>query len=116
MQHARAQNHLLPIALCLKIVRQAAEGLHAAHELKGVNAGTLSLVHRDVSPHNILVGFDGIARVTDFGIAKALGQMTLTMTGVLKGKVGYMSPEQLRFENVDRRSDIFHSVWSRLRR
>ena len=105
--HAGSQGHLLPIALCLKIVRQSAQGLQAAHELTGVEGEPLDLVHRDVSPHNILVGFDGIARVTDFGIAKALGQMSLTMTGVLKGKAGYMSPEQLRFENVDHRADIF---------
>jgi serine/threonine-protein kinase len=60
-----------------------------------------------VSPQNILLGFDGVARLTDFGIAKAFGRTTKTTTGLLKGKAGYMSPEQLRFENPDRRSDLF---------
>jgi serine/threonine-protein kinase len=64
-------------------------------------------VHRDVSPQNILVGFDGTARVTDFGIAKAFGRTTRTSTGLLKGKMGYMSPEQLAFQHPDRRSDLF---------
>lgn len=97
----------LPIPLCIQLVAQVARGLHAAHELAGSDGAPLDLVHRDVSPQNILVGRDGVTRVTDFGIAKALGRSTHTSTGVLKGKVGYMSPEQLRFEPVDRRSDLF---------
>jgi tRNA A-37 threonylcarbamoyl transferase component Bud32 len=97
----------LPVALCARLVAQIARGLHAAHELVGDAGGPLHLVHRDVSPQNVLVGHDGIVRVTDFGIAKALGRSTHTSTGLLKGKVGYMSPEQLRFEPVDRRSDLF---------
>ncbi|MEZ4373334.1 MAG: protein kinase [Polyangiaceae bacterium] len=71
-----------------------------AHELKDAGGKPLELVHRDVSPQNILVGFDGVARVTDFGIAKALGRDTRTSTGILKGKLGYLSPEQLRFEDL----------------
>jgi serine/threonine-protein kinase len=98
---------VLPLQVCLRIVMQAAEGLHAAHELRDARGRQLELVHRDVSPQNLLVGFDGITRVTDFGIAKAFGRSTQTQTGVLKGKFGYMSPEQLRFEEPDRRSDIF---------
>jgi len=97
----------LPMELVLRIAIQVAEGLHAAHELTGPDGARLELVHRDVSPQNILLGFDGIARVTDFGIAKALGRVSKTSTGVLKGKLGYISPEQLRFEEPDRRADLF---------
>jgi eukaryotic-like serine/threonine-protein kinase len=97
----------LPIQIALGIAEQAARGLHAAHELCDHDGRPLSVVHRDVSPQNILVGFDGSVRVADFGIAKALGRSTHTNTGVIKGKFGYMSPEQLRFEKVDRRADLF---------
>ncbi len=97
----------LPLEVALSIVIQAAEGLHAAHELKDAEGHSLQLVHRDVSPQNILVGYDGVARVTDFGIAKAVGRETRTSTGILKGKIGYLSPEQLRFEDPDRRADLF---------
>ncbi len=96
-----------PIQICLDIVIQAARGLHAAHTLVDHDGSALELVHRDVSPHNLLVGFDGVVRVTDFGIARALGRRTKTTTGILKGKVGYMAPEMLRFEPIDRRADLF---------
>jgi len=98
---------LLPVQLCARIAGQAADGLHAAHELASHDGTPLGLVHRDVSPQNILVGFDGVVRVSDFGIAKAFGRATHTTTGVLKGKIGYMAPEVLRFEDPDRRSDLF---------
>jgi len=98
---------MLPAQLCARIVKQVADGLHAAHELRGHDGAPLGLVHRDVSPQNILVGFDGTVRVTDFGIAKAFGRDTRTTTGVLKGKIGYFAPEQLRFEHPDKRSDLF---------
>jgi serine/threonine-protein kinase len=104
---ASARNEQLPVELCLGIARHAALGLEAAHDLRAPDGTALGLVHRDVSPQNILVGFDGVARVTDFGIAKALGRVSKTSTGVLKGKLGYLSPEQLRFEMPDRRSDLF---------
>lgn len=97
----------LPMQVCLRIAHQVAIGLHAAHELRDESGRRLGLVHRDVSPQNVLIGFDGVARLTDFGIAKALGRTTRTTTGLLKGKVGYMSPEQLRFEEPDHRSDLF---------
>jgi serine/threonine protein kinase len=84
-----------------------AEGLHAAHELSEPDGTPLGLVHRDISPQNILIGIDGVARVTDFGIAKALGRTSQTSTGILKGKLAYMAPEQLRFEEPDRRADLF---------
>jgi len=104
---AAKRGTVLPISLCAEIARQAAEGLHAAHEQRGHDGEPLALVHRDVSPPNLLVGFDGTVRVTDFGIAKAIGRTSRTITGELKGKLGYMSPEQLRFDELDRRSDLF---------
>ncbi|MEZ4219914.1 MAG: serine/threonine-protein kinase [Polyangiaceae bacterium] len=99
--------HPVPMEVALKIVMHAAEGLHAAHELVGADGELLHIVHRDVSPQNIMVGFDGVALVTDFGIAKAMGRVSRTSTGVLKGKWGYLAPEQLRFEEPDRRADLF---------
>ncbi len=104
--HADAKKRI-PVQLAMRIVSQVAQGLHAAHELCGHDGLRLDLVHRDVSPQNVLLGYDGIARVTDFGIAKAAGQSSRTVTGVIKGKLGYLSPEQLRFEEPDRRSDLF---------
>jgi len=97
----------VPMEVALRIGLQAALGLHAAHELVGSDGAPLGLVHRDISPYNILVGFEGIARVTDFGIAKALGRAAKTSRGILKGKLGYMAPEQLRFRDQDRRTDLF---------
>ena len=84
----------------------ALEGLHAAHEARDAKGEPLDLVHRDVSPHNILVGTDGIARVLDFGVAKARGRAQTTRVGQLKGKLAYMAPEQLRGK-VTRRTDVF---------
>jgi serine/threonine protein kinase len=107
IQHHKGRGELLPLQLVLAIAIQIAEGLHAAHELVDRDGKLLHLVHRDVSPSNVLVGFDGVVRVTDFGIAKAIGQTTKTSTGIIKGKPGYLSPEQLRFEVPDRRSDLF---------
>ena len=107
IRHHVAAATPIPVAVCAQIVAQAARGLHAAHELVDSDGRALHLVHRDVSPANILLGRDGIVRVTDFGVAKALGRSTHTSTGLLKGKVGYMSPEHLRFETLDRRTDLF---------
>ncbi|MDQ3034544.1 MAG: serine/threonine protein kinase, partial [Myxococcota bacterium] len=97
----------VPIALACRIAEQVARGLHAAHQLVTHTGEHLELVHRDVSPQNVLVGFDGLVRVTDFGIAKALSGDSPTATGVVKGKAGYLSPEQLGCEVVDRRADLF---------
>jgi serine/threonine protein kinase len=82
-------------------------GLHAAHEAKGEDGMPLGIVHRDVSPQNVLVGVDGIARVLDFGVAKALGQIHTTRQGSIKGKLSYMAPEQLLGDSVTRRADVF---------
>lgn len=97
----------IPMQVAVRICMDAAQGLHAAHEVRAEDGTVLRLVHRDVSPQNILIGFDGTVRVTDFGIAKALGNSSRTSAGVLKGNMGYLAPEQLRFEEPDRRSDFF---------
>ena len=107
LRRLREREVLVPVQIAVRVMREVASGLHAAHELEGTDGEPLGLVHRDVSPQNILLGYDGIARLTDFGIAKALGRVTETTTGLLKGKVGYMAPEQLKFEEPDRRSDLF---------
>ncbi len=103
----RARGRKMPVDVAIRILADAAAGLHAAHELRGTKGEPLSLVHRDVSPHNVLIDFEGTVRLSDFGIAKAIGQIGRTSTGTLKGKLEYMAPEQLRFEPVDRRSDLF---------
>jgi serine/threonine protein kinase len=89
------------------IIAQAAEGLHAAHELRGNQGELLDVVHRDVSPHNLFVTYDGDVSVVDFGIARASDRLQQTATGVLKGKFSYMAPEQIRQTRVDRRADIW---------
>lgn len=89
------------------VLVQALEGLHAAHETKGDDGAPLGLVHRDLSPHNLMVGFDGRVKVLDFGVAKMRNQRTVTLPGIVKGKPLYMSPEQATAERIDRRSDIF---------
>jgi serine/threonine-protein kinase len=113
----RAGPQKLPEAVALRIVLDALAGLHAAHELRDERGEPLGLVHRDVSPHNVLVGVDGISRLADFGIAKAASRMGQTQSGLLKGKVGYMSPEHARGKSLDRRSDVWAAgvvVWEAL--
>ncbi len=97
----------IPLELALMIISGAAAGLHHAHERRGKNGQPLNIVHRDVSPANIMVGFDGSVKVLDFGIAKAEERATKTVGGTIKGKYGYMSPEQCKGKPLDRRSDIF---------
>jgi serine/threonine protein kinase len=91
----------------LTIIAGVCAGLHYAHERRAADGKPLGIVHRDVSPHNVFVTYDGGVKLLDFGIAKATTSMANTRTGVLKGKVAYMSPEQAYSEPVDRRSDIF---------
>jgi serine/threonine protein kinase len=97
----------VPADLAATVFSGVLRGLHAAHEAVNEAGEPLHIVHRDVSPHNILVGVDGTARVLDFGVAKALGRQQTTRDGKIKGKLGYMAPEQLSGRGVTRRTDIF---------
>jgi serine/threonine-protein kinase len=97
----------LPIRVAVRILADTCAGLHAAHELLGEDGLPLAVVHRDVSPHNILLTRDGRVKVTDFGVAKAIGKSHMTIAGQVKGKLAYMSPEQLVGGGIDRRSDVF---------
>ncbi|MDB4981519.1 MAG: Protein kinase, partial [Myxococcales bacterium] len=101
------QNAPLPLAHAVGIVAAAAAGLHHAHAKRGPSGEPLHIVHRDVSPSNVLVSYDGSVKVSDFGIAKWAYQRTQTQEGALKGKFAYMSPEQCRGKAVDARSDVF---------
>jgi eukaryotic-like serine/threonine-protein kinase len=92
------------------VILNVLEGLHAAHDAKSEVGVPLNVVHRDVSPQNVLVGVEGIARILDFGVAKAMGKMHATREGQLKGKLAYMSPEQVRSQDVTRASDVFSTA------
>ena len=98
----------VPLPIAVRIVMNACAGLHAAHELRDAKGQLIGLVHRDVSPQNILVTYDGVSKVVDFGVAKATAMGgSATVAGQLKGKVSYMAPEQVRGEAIDRRVDVF---------
>jgi serine/threonine-protein kinase len=96
-----------PLEVMLRIFIDALHGLHAAHELNDADGSPLNLVHRDVSPQNILIGVDGIARITDFGVARAETRLSTTQSGQIKGKFAFMAPEQVRMLPVDRRADVY---------
>jgi serine/threonine-protein kinase len=105
---AEQRGRPLPRGVVVSILIQAALGLHDAHEAIGTDGRPLGLVHRDVSPHNLVVGADGRVRVTDFGIARVVtDRLVETETGVVKGKLAYLSPEQAEGAEIDRRSDVF---------
>jgi serine/threonine-protein kinase len=107
LERAEQKGDPLDLDLACRIVAHACEGAHAAHELLDSEGRRLGLVHRDLSPHNIMITFDGNVKVLDFGIAKAAGRSADTLPGLRKGKVSYMSPEQIRGEELDRRTDVY---------
>lgn len=104
---AGKQKKTLPLEITVRIMLDVLAGLHAAHELSGATGEPLNVVHRDVSPQNILVGVDGIARIMDFGVARAESRISTTKGGDAKGKVSYMAPEQAVQKDMDRRVDIY---------
>jgi serine/threonine protein kinase len=97
----------IPLPIMMTIAAGALYGLHAAHEATSERGAPLCVVHRDVSPQNIMVGLDGATRVLDFGVARAVGRIQTTRDGTVKGKLAYMSPEQVRGQPLDRRSDLY---------
>lgn len=97
----------IPIGITLRVMLDALAGLHHAHELCKPDGTHLKIVHRDVSPQNIVISVDGTSRIVDFGIAKAESRVTTTKVGMIKGKLNFMAPEQLRSGPLDRRVDIF---------
>ena len=108
LRYLRKTKELLSIRLAAHIAAEACAGLHAAHELCDEQGKRLDIVHRDVSPQNTFIQYAGQVKVIDFGIAKAIDrQAASTQTGQVKGKFAYMAPEQIKFESVDRRADIF---------
>ena len=108
LARAAAKKDRLPVPQVIRIALDTLLGLHAAHELRDESGGLAGVVHRDVSPQNVLVGADGISRITDFGVARAASRLTATRVGQLKGKIAYMAPEQARGdEDIDRRADVF---------
>jgi eukaryotic-like serine/threonine-protein kinase len=97
----------LPLDFSLTVVSAAANGLHYAHTRKDTDGTPLGIVHRDVTPSNVMIGHDGAVKLIDFGIAMAAARKTKTQTGFVKGKVGYLSPEQVSGRDVDARTDVF---------
>jgi eukaryotic-like serine/threonine-protein kinase len=110
IRNTAAAGRQVPVAVAVSIVIGMLHGLHAAHEAKSENGEPLDIVHRDMSPQNVIVGADGVARVLDFGVAKAANRAQTTQDGQLKGKLRYMSPEQLHSHPVTRSSDIFSAA------
>ncbi len=107
IRDAAAAGETVPLDIAVRIVVDILSGLHFAHELKAPDGTALNIVHRDVSPHNVLVARDGGVKVTDFGIAKASNSSSRTRSGIVKGKLAYMAPEHAFAKPLDRRADLF---------
>jgi serine/threonine protein kinase len=104
---AARPDHRPSLAVASRILSDTLAGLEAAHEARDIRDNPLGIVHRDVSPHNIICDTHGVSRVIDFGIAKAASRLTQTKNGIVKGKVAYMAPEQIDARPLDRRADVF---------
>ena len=107
LHRARSLRREIPIGHVLTVIANAAAGLNHAHDRIGVDGRPLGIVHRDVSPSNLMISYEGSVKVVDFGVAKADNRATETRSGAVKGKISYLSPEQCRGTAVDRRSDLF---------
>jgi serine/threonine-protein kinase len=117
MRQAVKEKHSIEPGISVRIMIDTLTGLHAAHELRDGDGQFLNLVHRDVSPQNVLVGVDGVSRITDFGIAFASARATVTQEGRIKGKFAYIAPEQVKSQHATRRNDIFSAgavLWEAL--
>jgi serine/threonine protein kinase len=104
---ARVKNSPISLEHALYIMARVCAGLDYAHKLKDLHGTSLNIIHRDITPQNILITYEGTVKIVDFGIAKAAGKSTLTQMGIIKGKIAYMSPEQAQGIKIDARSDIF---------
>jgi serine/threonine-protein kinase len=117
LARAAQQGQRLPTGIALRMLVDSLSGLHGAHELRDDQGALVQLVHRDVSPQNVLVGIDGVSRITDFGVARAASRLSATRVGQLKGKLAYMAPEQATGADIDRRADVFSAgvmIWETL--
>lgn len=103
----QARSGSIPVAMAAALVSQACRGLHAAHEVRDAAGAPMQVVHRDVSPHNLLCSSQGVVQVIDFGVARALGRIQHSALGQFKGKPAYAAPEQVRGPSIDRRADVF---------
>src|SRR5262249_44453615 len=103
----RRRREIMPTAQAVYIASRLCEGLDYAHRRRDMRGQPLGIIHRDVTPQNVLLSFDGEVKIIDFGIAKAANRSQRTQAGILKGKFGYMSPEQVLGQTLDGRSDIF---------
>ena len=116
-KHLKTKSEQIPLGVTVRIFVDILNGLQEAHDLENAQGSPLNLVHRDVSPHNILIGTDGVAKLTDFGVAKAEARISSTRGGQLKGKIAYMPPEQILTEPVSRRADVYSAgvcLWEAL--
>jgi len=117
LRQAKRRKERMPIGMVARVISGALHGLRAAHEAKNESGELMSVIHRDVSPENVLVGADGHARLIDFGISRALGRYTSTHDGQIKGKPPYLAPEQVKGEELTRKTDIFSAsvvMWQAL--
>jgi serine/threonine-protein kinase len=110
VREAKARNEMVPVGVVARIMSDLLAGLHAAHEARDAQGRALALVHRDVSPQNVMVGADGLARVLDFGIAQAAFRSQTTREGQLRAKLAYAAPEHVRDQPIDRRADVYSAA------